>query len=68
MSVKRIYCCFTVLNFSSFSTELGSGVVSALIQCGINGSVSLLGLENPIVITLEHSDTIRVSSIMSSSK
>ena len=43
------------------STELGSGVVSTTAQCGSSICPSeTLELDDPVVITIEHTDTVRV--------
>ena len=46
---------------SSDSTELGSGIVSTALQCGTSRCPTEdLELENPVIITIEHSEEVRV--------
>ena len=46
---------------SSDSTELGSGIVSTALQCGTSRCPTEdLELENPVIITIEHSSEVRV--------
>ena len=52
-----------LLFFSSGSTELASGIVSTALQCGTSRCPTEdLELENPVIITIEHSEEVKVSN------
>ena len=65
MSIQLHVYTLTIYHHNCNSTELASGIVSTALQCGTGRCpTDDLVLNSPVLVSIQHSDVIKVSVIM----